>query len=255
MSDLPFLYVVIPIYNELENIPTLVASLNRLDAAIAEFKLYVIFSDDGSTDGTPGQIDKATLAPDHHVIANPKNRGPGAAVAAAFAYLTTRLTDVDWVMTMEGDNTSDPATVIRMLTRRKEGYEMVMASVYAYGGGFQDVQWHRLLLSYTANEIVKCKLRIYGLHTLSSFFRLYSAPLIRRLNTHYGNTIIDMDGFGWAVEMLYKCIVVSATITEIETRVDWSQRQGKSKMKLLRTAREYVHILAGHSRWKRVVDK
>jgi dolichol-phosphate mannosyltransferase len=184
------------------------------------------------------------------LLRHEKNRGPGYAFATAFEYLAPLITDKDWVVTMEGDNTSNPDSVLRMLVRRKEGYDLVLASVYNYGGGFIDVKWSRLAISYLANEIVKFALRIYGLNTLSSFFRLYSGNLIRTLQNKYGKRIVELAGFGWAVEMLFKCIQTNASISEIETTVDWTRRQGKSKMKLLRTGIEYLKIILIHSRWK-----
>jgi hypothetical protein len=148
---------------------------------------------------------------------------------------------------MEGDNTSAVETLLHMLTRRREGYDAVLASPYAYGGGFAQVRRHRLALSHVANGLVRVVFGIRGLHTFSSFFRVYSAPLLRRLQAKYGPRVLVTPGFECMVELLAKMIRVEARISEVEQVVDWSRRQGPPKMRIGRTTMGYLRLFAARA--------
>src|SRR5262249_36921122 len=162
-------------------------------------------------------------------------RGPGAAFAAAFTRLTGLLRDEDWVLTMEGDNTSRVELVSQMFVRSAEGYDAILASPYMYGGGITNTTTVRTLLSYGANVFIREILGIQGILTMSSFFRLYRASLIRRLQARYGPGIVERRGFESMIEMLMKMVLMRTPISEVPMVLDTSLRAGKSKMKLLRT--------------------
>lgn len=239
----PKLFLLIPLYNEGENIGTLYGSLKALRKRVSEeFAVQVFFIDDGSTDGTADRL--MQLAEDTwvNVVSLPENQGPGAAFAQGFRTIGARLSPYDWVVTMEGDATSDTATLEHMLQRRHEGYHLVLASPYLYGGGFSRVTPDRLLLSHFANAMVKVLLGIRGIATFSSFFRLYSSESIQRLQIAFGKGIIETNGFECMVELLAKAAHLKLRISEVETYVDWSKRRGKSKMRRLRTSLAYLRL-------------
>jgi dolichol-phosphate mannosyltransferase len=249
------LFIIIPVYNESKNIQNLLDNIQNLKKDLGdEYFLKVITVDDGSIDDT-----KILLGRPHHpdmeVLVHQVNIGPGGAFRTAFQFLAPIIKPDDWVVTMEGDNTSSFKTLKQMLTRRKEGYEVVLASVYSYGGYFINVTWWRQALSYAANLTVLSVLRIYGIKTLSSFFRLHSGKTIIALQALYGSGIIELNGFGWAVEMLYKMVLINTKISELETTVDWHKRDGLSKMKMVKTMREYLRILLTHRKWKSRINE
>jgi len=242
--SLPDLYLIIPIFNEAENIPTLIEDLNKMGREIQEdFHCRIILVDDGSSDGSASLAIERKGSVPITVISNSRNLGPGACFARGFAHLEDRIKPADLVVTMEGDNTSSIDTLRHMLVRRKEGYEVILASPYAYNGGFADVSFPRLFISHLANGLVKIYLGIRGINTFSSFFRLYDEKVLRRLYAQFGPDIIECAGFECMVELVYKLIRVKASISEVEMKVDWSKRMGKSKMKLLKTASGYIGLL------------
>jgi len=249
--SLPNLYLIIPIFNEAENIPTLIADLNNMRREIkGEFDCRVVLVDDGSSDGsaTRAAAEKGELP--LTILSNPRNLGPGAAFARGFAHLKDLLEPTDLVVTMEGDNTSSTATLLHMLVRRKEGYEVVLASPYAYNGGFTEVSFPRLFISHLANGLVKIYLGIRGINTFSSFYRLYDEKVLRRLYARFGPDIIECAGFECMVELIFKLIQVRASISEVEMKVDWSKRKGESKMKVIKTASGYLGLFLKKNRWK-----
>ena len=247
---------MIPVFNEAANIGRLMSSIGQAAATLRQVSgcgsLVVVFVDDGSSDGTAdvanaGRNNEFELA----VLKHERNRGPGAAFATAFTDLAQRLGEDDRVITMEGDNTSRLDTAARLLVRQKEGYDMVLASPYAYGGGISNTSLLRLILSHGANGSLKGLFGVHGFHTMSSFFRLYSPELIRRLQKTFGPGIIERTGFECMVELLIKAVLLKAAISEVEMRLDSSQRVGKSKMKILRTIRGYFAVFRLRRKWAR----
>ena len=181
--------MIIPVFNEAANIPPLFRSLKELARELeGEFSCQIILVDDGSTDDSAEIAIKQGTGLRVTILSNPRNLGPGACFARGFAHLRGILESGDWVVTMEGDNTSSSETLRHMLLRRKEGYEVVLASPYTYNGGFLEVSFLRLLVSHLANGLVKICLGIRGINTFSSFFRLYNAKVLRRLYEHFGIT-------------------------------------------------------------------
>lgn len=246
------LFIVIPVLNEAGNVPRLMADLNALAPQVAgEFAARLVLVDDGSSDGT-GDLARAHAGElPLDVLRHERPRGPGAAFATAFEHLAGRLQADDWVVTMEGDNTSRVETILQMLTRRKEGFDVVLASPYAYGGGIDNTPLLRVFMSHVANTMVKELMGIRGILTMSSFFRLTSAPMLQRLQARYGPRVLDTTGFECMVELLWKYIQERAAISEVAMALDTSRRVGRSKMKVVRTAVRYFLLYFRIRRWRR----
>jgi len=245
------LFVLVPVLDEAPNIPRLIGNLSRLAGDVrGEMECRVVFVDDGSADGTGDRIRQEAGPLRVEVLRHDVNLGPGRAFATGFRHLASLLADMDWVATMEGDNTSRVETLRQMLVRRREGFEVVLASPYMYGGGLSNTSLLRLILSHGANGLIKELLGIRGIVTMSSFFRLYSAPVLKRLQTRYGDGILETSGFECMVELLAKLIEVDATISEVAMPLDGAQRLGKSKMRLWRTIRGYLRVFLVGRKWR-----
>jgi dolichol-phosphate mannosyltransferase len=245
------LFVLVPVLDEAPNIPRLLGNLARLAGDLrGEMECRAVFVDDGSTDGTGDRIRREAGSLPVDVLRHETNLGPGRAFATGFRHLAPRLADSDWVATMEGDNTSKVDRLRQMLVRRREGFEVVLASPYMYGGGLSNTSLLRLVLSHGANSLIKELLGIHGILTMSSFFRLYSAPVLKRLQARYGDGILETPGFECMVELLAKLIEAGATISEVAMPLDGSQRLGKSKMRLLRTIRGYLRLFLVGRKWR-----
>jgi dolichol-phosphate mannosyltransferase len=243
-SSTKSLYVLVPVYNESKNVGSLINDLIGFENSVRpEYVLKTVFVDDGSSDNTADVILKLSKENDVTLIRHELNQGPGGAFASGFAYLSSVLKDVDWVVTMEGDNTSRLDTLKRMLTRKNEGYDVVLASPYTYGGGFSKVSFVRFFISHAANGMLKLFLGLRGINTFSSFFRLYSGKIILNLQHDYGEKIVYSQGFESMVELLVKLVEIKASISEVEMRVDWELRKGKSKMKIAKTILGYLLLI------------
>jgi dolichol-phosphate mannosyltransferase len=247
------LYIIVPVLNEAPNLPRLSAAFRELAQHFADdYNVHFLLIDDGSTDHTAEIATQLTEGLSLTVLRHEQNQGPGRAFATAYTHLAAKLQVGDWVATMEGDNTSRHELLGQMMTRTREGYEVILASPYAYGGSIENTQPIRVILSHVANAFLKGGVGIHGLHTMSSFFRLHSASTILRLQQLYGPGIIEHAGFDGVVEMLMKMVTLRVTISEIPMVLDTSRRLGKSKMKVMKTIMNYFTLFFDRSRWTRL---
>ena len=237
------MFVLVPVFNEAPDIGALFESFRQLRGEFRDrFSMRYVLVDDGSTDDTAklarGESGDLELV----VLRHERNEGPGAAFSTGFSYLVGEMGECDWVITMEGDNTSRHELIKQMLTRADEGFDAVFASPYMYGGGFTQTSFLRTLLSSGANLIVKDLLDIQGILTVSSFFRLYRARTLLRMQSVFGPGIVERSGFESMVEMVMKMAMLNVTISEVAMVLDASRRKGKSKMKLLKTILGYLAL-------------
>jgi dolichol-phosphate mannosyltransferase len=250
-TPLPCIHIVIPVLNEAENISRLFADLHQLDDQLQDdFELHFVLVDDGSTDDTASRAEEASENLRLTIIQSKSNMGPGHAFGSAFENLAPDLEPDDWVVTMEGDNTSRCELLSQMLRRTYEGYDVVLASPYMYGGGITNTTAFRVFISHMANVFVKELLGIHGILTMSSFYRLYHSSTIRCLQKQYGPRIVETHGFECMIELLIKMINVRARISEVPLEVDTARRAGRSKMKIVRTIFGYIRLSWKKASWR-----
>jgi dolichol-phosphate mannosyltransferase len=247
----PRLHIIVPVLNEAANVPRLMHSFRAIASELGgDYDIRFVMVDDGSTDGTAAAAQAAAGGLAFETLTHPTNRGPGRAFGTAFAHLAPTLQPTDWIATIEGDNTSRLELLPQMLTRSREGFDIVLASPYLYGGGISNTSVWRLLLSHVANLLVKETLGLRGIVTMSSFYRLYRGEMVLRLQGCYGPEIVERRGFECMVELLMKLVFLKASISEIAMPLDWRWRAGKSKMKIIPTVIGYLTLWMDRERWR-----
>ena len=161
----PYLSVVVPIYNEAENLRPLCQTLSEVLSA-GGWSHEVIMVDDGSTDGS------ADILVELHqtyswlkVVRFRRNFGQTAALAAAFAHARGEV-----IVSLDGDLQNDPADIPKLVAKLNEGYDLVNG----WRVDRQDPFWQRRLPSQIANWVIslltQVKLHDYGC-TLKAFRR------------------------------------------------------------------------------------
>lgn len=118
---------------------------------------------------------------------------------------------------------------------------MILASVYAQGGGFEHTTFLRKLISAIANLLYRFLFNI-KVQTLSSFYRTYSITLLRHIKEKYGE-IITESGFICMLEVLIKGVDTNARILEVPMVLASSKRKGASKLKIFKTTLQYFKFL------------
>ena len=119
-SSQPELSVVVPIYNEVESIPSLIEAIaSSLKATNLAYELICV--DDGSKDGSSELLkQQAQARPDLRVVLLRRNYGQTAAMAAGFDSARGQV-----IVTLDGDLQNDPADIPLLLAKLQEGYDMV----------------------------------------------------------------------------------------------------------------------------------
>lgn len=243
--------MVIPVLDEAANLERLFSGLRAAAAEAHDLQLRIVLVDDGSRDGTGDVAPSHATGLDLTVLRHDRNRGPGAAFATGFSHLASHIEPHDFVLTMEGDNTSRTELIAAMLRRAGEGHDAVFASPYMYGGAILHTNALRVLVSHIANTIVKELLGVHGLLTVSSFFRLYRGDAVQRLQQRYGARILVRSGFESMVELVMKMMYLEMSISELPMVLDSNRRAGRSKLNVRRTAIGYLALLRYKREWQR----
>lgn len=229
-------YILIPTYNEALNVPLLAKNILNIDF---QEQIKIIFVDDNSSDNTVELLKLHFKGQNFRVLQKKENKGPGDSFNQGFERILQDSNNInDIVITMEADNTSDFSILNRMITNSKLGYDLVLASVYAQGGGFEKTSFIRILLSFFANMFFRAFFNVKVL-TLSSFYRIYKISLLKKIKEKH-NIIIEEKGFISMLEILVKSIKCNAEIIEIPMILKSENRKGKSKMKIVKTSVSYL---------------
>lgn len=232
-------YFLIPLYNESANIQELHDNLTAVLPGVDKFFVLV---DDCSTDDTIQQIHSYFKDTSYHVIEKPLNQGPGDSFNLGFEWiLANSLPGAELIVTIEGDNTSDLTTLPKMHAIANLGFDLVLASVYAQGGKLEKTGLFRKIVSLGANVVLRSVFNL-RVATMSSFYRIYRISLVQTIKNNHSE-IIREKGFICMVEILIKAIKSGASVIEVPTNLLSHKRKGRSKMKILRTFKEYLRFL------------
>jgi dolichol-phosphate mannosyltransferase len=234
---------VVPAYNEEANIANLFADLAPRAKALGA---RVILVEDGSTDRTLEVIEEHRGDLDLRVVRHPRNLGLGTAINTGLRAALQEAGDDEPIVTLEADCTSDLDDLPRMLELYEQGFDIVLASVYAPGGKIVGVEGWRLWASKSVSGAFRVAGGLRDIHTLSSLYRVYRAGTVRRAADTYGYLLVREPGFAANVELLLKLHNAGAKIAEVPTVNDWGKREGVSKMQLGPTVRAYGRLMAAH---------
>lgn len=221
IATYPKVVVVIPTYNEAENLPGLMAEL----VALAIPNLTIIIVDDNSPDGT-GRIAKQLaerLPGTIQVCDRPEKQGLGRAYLYGFAQALAL--GADYIIQMDADFSHPPSVIKTMLALIKD-YDVVVGSRYVPGGQLDERwSWWRRFLSWWANEV--WSRGILGLQTrdITAGFKCWRRATLQGI----GLERVRSNGYAFQVEMTYLTERLGYRIKEIPIYFE-DRRIGKSKM-------------------------
>ncbi|MGI8726135.1 MAG: polyprenol monophosphomannose synthase [Solirubrobacterales bacterium] len=209
--------IVIPTYNEADNLETLVASL--LDAVP---HAGIVIVDDASPDGTGEIADRlASLHAPVRVVHRSRKEGIGPAYAAGF---DRALSDgADLIVQMDADFSHRPADVPRLLVAAREA-ELVLGSRYVEGG--EVGRWGRLRRWISRSGSAYARLWL-GLRVrdLTGGFKCYRREVVETIDP----AGIGARGYGFQVETTYRAILADFRVVELPIHFE-DRRVGESKM-------------------------
>ena len=216
-EDLGRILVVIPTYNEAENLPLIVA---RVRNSVPE--AYILVADDNSPDGTAKVADELAASDDHlHVMHRLGKEGLGAAYLAGFAWALEQGFDV--VVEMDADGSHQPEQLPLLLDALRDA-DLVLGSRWVDGGSVVNWPRSREILSRGGNWYTRRALRL-PLMDATGGYRAFRASTLRAL---------DLDGVGSAgyifqVDLAYRTLDRGLRVREVP--IEFVERQiGDSKM-------------------------
>jgi dolichol-phosphate mannosyltransferase len=209
--------VVVPTYNERENIAPLVAELLRIP------DVSVLVVDDGSPDRTGDEAERLAARAGGRVgvIHRTGPRGLGLSYVEAMSWALEQ--GATHVCQMDADFSHDPADVPRLIDATRSA-DLAIGSRYVAGGRLRDWPKHRVALSMLANHYVRAITRL-PVQDCTSGFRCWRGDLLARLPLER----FISDGYAFQVELTWEAHSRGAQIVEVPiTFVE--RRLGRSKL-------------------------
>lgn len=218
------LMVVIPTFNEAQNLSVITAELFALDLE----GLEILVVDDDSPDGTGQLADELAqrYAERFHVIHRTGQRGLGLAYREGFRYAIDA--EADLIVQMDADLSHSPEYIPRFVEKIQEGYDVVVGSRYVTGGEL-DEKWGfgRYLLSWWANSVYARSILRLRVKDATAGFKCWRRSALSGL----GLDTIHSNGYVFQVEMAYVCQRLGYRVLEIPIYFE-DRRIGHSKMSI-----------------------
>jgi dolichol-phosphate mannosyltransferase len=216
-ADLGRIVVIIPTYNERQNLPLITA---RLRAAVPE--AHILVADDNSPDGTGTIADDLVAADDHvHVMHRKGKEGLGAAYLAGFDWALDNGYDV--VVEMDADGSHQPEQLPRLLEALR-GADLVLGSRWVPGGSVVNWPKSREALSRGGSLYTRLMLGV-PMKDATGGYRAFRADTLRKIDL----TGVESAGYCFQVELGWRAVKAGMRVREVP--IEFVERElGDSKM-------------------------
>lgn len=217
-SPPPAFLVVIPTYNEADNIVPLLAGI-RAEAP----DVHVLFVDDNSSDGTRARIENAMrYSPERiFILARPRKLGLGTAYVQAFGWALAR--HYTGVVEMDAD-LSHRAVDLKAILARLASADVVVGSRYVPGGGTINWNWFRKLISRGGSLYARTVLGV-PVADLTGGFNGWQRPVLEAI----GLNTLRSEGYSFQIELKYRAMLAGFQLVEVPIIFE-ERRAGQSKM-------------------------
>ena len=213
--------VIIPTYNEKENIEKIIRAINALDK---QFHILVI--DDGSPDGT-ASIVKRLMQNEFDgrlfLLERPGKLGLGTAYILGFKWALQH--DYEYIFEMDADFSHDPADLPRLYSAcHDDGYDLAIGSRYVSGVNVVNWPMGRVLMSYFASKYVRF-VTGFKVHDTTAGFKCYRRQVLQTIELDK----IRFRGYAFQIEMKFTAYKIGFRIKEVPV-IFVNRREGVSKM-------------------------
>jgi dolichol-phosphate mannosyltransferase len=214
-------WLILPTYNEAENIERIVAAaLPQLAATGLEHRILIV--DDGSPDGTGQIADRlASESPAVEVLHRTSKEGIGPAYLAGFRHALAG--GADLLMEMDSDFSHDPVDIPRLVAATERA-DLVLGSRYVPGGGVTDWGFFRRVISRGGSLYARLLLSI-PINDLTGGFKCFRRSVLETLDL----SGVGTDGYGFQIEVTYRAVKAGFRVEEVPI-VFRDRRAGTSKM-------------------------
>ena len=213
--------VIIPTYNERENIEKIIRAVLGLEKV---FDILII--DDGSPDGTSNIVRKLMdneFSNRLHIIERSGKLGLGTAYITGFKWAIEH--DYDYIFEMDADFSHDPNDLPRLYSAcHDEGYDVAIGSRYITGVNVVNWPIGRVLMSYFASKYVRI-VTGFKVHDTTAGFKCYKSRVLKTIELDK----IRFKGYAFQIEMKFTAYNIGFKIKEVPV-IFVNRREGVSKM-------------------------
>jgi dolichol-phosphate mannosyltransferase len=236
--------IVLPTYNERENIRRLLPLIFQESHGISTHELHVLVVDDNSPDGTGDSVRSSmAIFPHLHLITGKKS-GLGEAYKRGIAH-AIELLRPELILQMDADFQHNPALLPQFIARSNDGYDLVIGSRFAEGGALEDFPWHRRAMSVVGTRLVQWFGGIPPISDCTSGYRCIRADLVAACDFGPHST----RGYSFQSWFLCELLRHGARYAEIPLRFP-ARAHGESKLSF-RDKIEFLRCLSELARSRR----
>ena len=216
--------VIIPTYNEAENIRPLLESLEAVFESVSGYCMDIVIADDRSPDGTGDIV--SDLAQTYGNISTMlgEKEGMGAAYVRVLPHV---LDSYDVILTMDADFSHPPEMIPQFLEKIDSGCDVVIGSRYTKGGGAPDWPVRRQLISFSANMMARIVAGLYHVHDCTSNYRAIRTSVLKKIPLERLST----KGYAFVTTTLWEYNKQKSCICEIPL-IFYDRKKGKTKLGL-----------------------
>ena len=247
------LYIVLPAYNEENNINSLLKQMVQvLKESIINHDYTIVVIDDGSQDKTRKIVEsfyssesfKRNNSYKLSIISHKLNKGLAESLKTGLLYCLETGSRGDIVITMDSDNTHTPELIITLLQKIREGNDIVIASRYKKGSQIIGIPFHRKLLSLIGSIIFRALYPIENIKDYTSGYRAYRLEVLNNAFEGIPNFISE-SGFSCMVDILLKLRKMDNGIilNEIPMILRYDLKKGRSKMNISETIIDTLKLI------------
>lgn len=210
--------VIIPTYNEKENIATVITKLKVLNNHVD-----ILVIDDGSPDGTAQIVKGLQKKYDGlYLLERPEKMGLGTAYVMGFRWALER--EYQYILEMDADLSHNPEDVPTLIQKCKSGYDLVIGSRYCKGVNVINWPIKRLLLSYGANYYTRVVTRL-PIKDATAGFKCFCRTVLESMDLDQ----IKSSGYSFQIEIDFRAWHKGYKLAEIPI-IFVERSEGKSKM-------------------------
>ena len=211
--------VIIPTYNEIENIETIIRAVFSLNKSF-----HILIVDDNSPDKTAAKVVELQSEFKDQLFLENREKKSGLGTAYVFGFKWALDRKYDYIFEMDADFSHNPSDLEKLYQACEEGAEVAIGSRYVTGVNVVNWPLSRVLLSYFASYYVK-KITGMKIHDATAGFMCYRRNVLENINLDK----IKFIGYAFQIEMKYRAYCKNLKIVEVPI-IFTDRTKGQSKM-------------------------